>query len=134
MTHAPFFNYARRSASAPTNDRSQPHRRWQSLLSLMEHDRPYLDTQLMQREIADRLGVSCRTLSRLISQHRSDNFNGFVNEYRLREACRLLRDPRYDRLSVESIATKSGFNSRGVFYRAFKAQIGVSPAVYRADN
>ncbi|CAH1000835.1 HTH-type transcriptional activator RhaS [Neolewinella maritima] len=112
-------------------NRSAAATRWQQLITLMERERPYLDTQLMQQEIADRLSVSCRTLSRLIGEQSYHNFNGLVNDYRLREAKRLLRDPQYASQSVDAIATLAGFNSRGTFYRAFKQSEGRSPAAYR---
>ena len=108
--------------------------RWHELLALMEEEKIYLDPQLLQQHVAERLRVSCRTLTRLLAEHSPYNFNGFVNAYRIREAARLLRDCRKRNLSVAAIGAKAGFNSRGVFYRAFTQQLGESPAAYRAKH
>ena len=104
---------------------------WQRLLAHMVEDRPYLDPLLMQRDLAERFNISTRTLCRLVTQHTDDNFNTFINRYRVEEACRLMYDPQYAHFSVEVIAMQAGFNSRGSFYRAFKAIVGTSPAQYR---
>ena len=107
--------------------------RWQQLRDLMTLERPYLNTQLMQDDIALRLGISSRTLSRLLHRHSENNFNGFVNAYRLAEAERMICDRQYTNLTIEAIATRCGFNSRGVFYRAFRDRRGMSPLEYRAQ-
>ena len=107
------------------------HELWQRLLLHIERERPYLRPLLMQADLAETLGVSTRTLCRIVTQYSPDNFNTFINRYRVEEACRLMRDPRYGDLSVEMIAHQAGFNSRGSFYRAFKHIKGTSPAQYR---
>ena len=104
---------------------------WQQLLHHLERDRPYLDLLLMQRHLADKLSISTRTLCRLVTTFTPDNFNTFINRYRVEEACRLMRDPAYGHLSVETLALRAGFNSRGSFYRAFRTIVGTSPSQYR---
>lgn len=105
--------------------------RFVRLLDIMREERPYLDGNLLQRDIAERLGICNRTLSRLISEHTDDNFSAFINRYRLREAMRLLTDDRYRHLSIEQIGQKAGFNTRSVFHRVFREETGGSPAQYR---
>jgi AraC-like DNA-binding protein len=100
----------------------------------MRRERLYLNGGLLQQQIADRLGISSRTLSRLIYRHTRSNFSRFVNAYRLQEALRLLAQPQYRHLSIEQIGQKAGFNSRGVFHRVFREETGSSPAEYRAGK
>lgn len=107
--------------------------RWQQLRDLMALERPYLDTQLMQDDISLRLGISSRTLSRLLQRNSQHNFNAFVNDYRLQEAEQMICDRQYANLTIEAIATQCGFNSRGVFYRVFRDRRGMSPLEYRAQ-
>ena len=100
----------------------------------MREERPYLNCDLVQRDITEKLHISNRTLSRLLSEQSGQNFNAFVNEYRVAEARRLMRDPKLDHLSLEALASRAGFNSRAVFYRCFKGLEAVSPARYRANH
>lgn len=102
------------------------------LLHLMEEERIYLNTDLLQRDVAKQLGVSSRTLSRVLRRSANTNFNGFINRYRIREARRLLTDPEFAHLTTEAIGTQAGFNSRVTFYRAFREETGRSPAKYRS--
>ncbi len=110
---------------------SAPQDNWNLLLYLMEREQPYLDPFLMQEDVADRLTLSTRTLSRLLSERTDHNFCTFINAYRLEEALRLLRDGRLRHLSIVHIARQSGFNSSGTFYRTFREVAGMSPATYR---
>lgn len=120
------------SGLSASDRRGEPQSdRWTSLLHLMENEQLYLKPELTQQDVAARLWVSCRTLSRLLHDRSSKNFNGFINNYRVAEARRLLRDPAYRNLTIDAIGTRSGFNSRGVFYRMFKEVVGMSPARYR---
>lgn len=100
----------------------------------MQQDKPYLDSKLVQRDIADKLHVSNRTLSRLLSEKANLNFNAYINEYRVREARRLMQDRSLRHLSLESLAQRAGFNSRAVFYRCFKTAENLSPARYRSNQ
>ena len=100
----------------------------------MRDERPYLDCKLVQRDIAKKLHISNRTLSRLLSEQAGKNFNSFVNEYRVAEARRLMQDRGLEHLSLEALASRAGFNSRAVFYRCFKLAEEISPARYRANQ
>ena len=107
---------------------------WQRLLRLMEEEHPYLNSKLVQQDIARDLHISNRTLSRVMREKAGTNFNTFVNHYRDRKARKLMEDPSLDHLSLEALAQMAGFNSRAVFYRCFKNLEKESPAQYRARH
>lgn len=78
---------------------------------------------------AAELGIQPRLLRRLISEHfRFDNFNQFLNHYRLQEAARQLRTTK---LSISRIAYDVGFSTISTFNTAFKAQYEQTPTAYR---
>jgi len=60
-----------------------------------------------------------------------DSFTAFINEYRVREAARLLSDPANNHFTIESLGLSSGFSDRTTFYRVFKKSAGVSPSTFR---
>lgn len=55
----------------------------------------------------------------------------YVQQVRVREACRLLTDSE---TSIEEIATQAGFPDRYYFSRVFKKHTGRSPAAYRKQT
>ena len=82
---------------------------------------------------AQLMGINRNYLSQAINRCTGGNFNSFVNDYRVKEAIRIMSDSKSAALSVEGIAFSAGFNDRTTFYRAFKKHTGVSFAVFRSN-
>ncbi|HEX8428715.1 AraC family transcriptional regulator [Hymenobacter sp.] len=103
--------------------------RWATRLTqLMETDHPYLAPELTLPELAARLGTNTSMLSRVINTGFGQNFNDYVNEYRVREAERRLRDPKFQQYTLLAVALESGFNSKSTFNRVFKKLRGATPS------
>lgn len=95
----------------------------------METEKPYIDNELRLVHLADQLGFSTHLLSKVINNKSGKNFNKFVNEYRLREAERLLAET--NAASVKSVYFDVGFNSKAAFYAAFKQKHNCTPSEFR---
>jgi len=98
------------------------------LLKLMTEERPWLEPELTLTELAQRLHTHPAQLSRIINLGCGQNFNDFVNAYRVAEAQRKLADPRYTHYSLLGVALESGFNSKSTFNRVFKKLAGQAPS------
>jgi AraC-like DNA-binding protein len=98
------------------------------LLALMSEQQPWLEPELTLTELAHRLRLPPGLLSKVINTGCGQNFNDFVNAYRVREAQRLLADPRFAHYSLVGVALESGFNSRSTFNRVFKKMVGQAPS------
>lgn len=98
------------------------------LLALMTEEQPWLEPELTLTEVAKRLRITPGLLSKVINSGCGQNFNDFVNAYRVREAQRLLADPRFAHYSLVGVALESGFNSRSTFNRVFKKLVGQAPS------
>jgi AraC-like DNA-binding protein len=98
------------------------------LLALMTEEQPWLEPELTLTEVAKRLRITPGLLSKVINTGCGQNFNDFVNAYRVREAQRLLADPRFAHYSLVGVALESGFNSRSTFNRVFKKVVGQAPS------
>ncbi|MDL2305945.1 helix-turn-helix domain-containing protein, partial [Bacteroides sp. OttesenSCG-928-D19] len=61
------------------------------------------------------------------------NINTYINEYRIKEAIRIMSDPGYRTLTLDAIADEAGFNDRQNFHRVFKKKTGLSPGVFRKN-
>ena len=69
-------------------------------------------------------------ISKIINQEFRKNFSSFVNEYRIKEALRMLQAEDYQKYSVEGISKMVGFESRSTFNIVFKEITGVTPTFY----
>ncbi|MCC3153500.1 AraC family transcriptional regulator [Hymenobacter sp. BT770] len=103
----------------------QPWR--EKLLRLMAEEQPWLEPELTLAELAHRLRTNTSLLSHVINTGCGQNFNDFVNRYRVAEAERKLQDPRLVHYSLVGIALECGFNSKSTFNRVFKKLTGRTP-------
>ncbi len=97
------------------------------LTSLIETEKPYLDSQLTLKELSKKIGVNTSFLSHTINKGFDKNFNDFINEYRIEEVKKTLKSGNATDETFLSIAFDCGFNSKATFNRAFKKFTGISP-------
>jgi AraC-like DNA-binding protein len=116
----------------PTETAAEPDAelaRWMArLLAHMQAARPYLEPELTLGELATQLRTNTSWLSKVINSGCGQNFNDFINEYRVREAERCLRDPQFRHYTLLAVALKAGFNSKSTFNRVFKKLRGQTPS------
>ena len=95
-------------------------------------EKPFLDSKLKQEDILLRLNTSAKLLLKILKENGFENFNAFLNHYRVNEAKMLIEAPENSNLKMEAIANKAGFGTRQSFYNAFETNTGLSPAYYRS--
>ena len=103
------------------------------LKKAMEARLYYRDPELSLSSLAEKLEIHPHELSRIINVALKKNFSDFVNEYRVKEFIRKMRDPAYDRITLLGMAYDSGFNSQSTFTRIFKQMTGRTPAEYKNE-
>ena len=102
-----------------------------SLLKKMETQKPYLDPELNLPTLAGQLDLSLNELSELVNRIFGENFNQFVNRYRVEESKRLLISEKHAHLSMVGIAFEAGFNSKTAFNTTFKKMTGLAPTDFK---
>ncbi len=102
-----------------------------NLEKLMNNEKIYLDHQLTEKMLAEKLNLQPYYLSRLINQHVNCSFNEYINKARIEETRRLLESEQSRKLTLYAIALDSGFSSESVFYINFKKYTGMTPSQYR---
>ena len=115
-------------AAAPAALAAELHPWREKLLRLMEQEQPWLEPELTLTELANRLRTHPAMLSKVINAGCGQNFNDFVNAYRVREARRKLADARFAHYSLVGVALESGFNSKSTFNRVFRKVTGQAPS------
>jgi AraC-like DNA-binding protein/F0F1-type ATP synthase membrane subunit c/vacuolar-type H+-ATPase subunit K len=99
------------------------------LEALFARERLHHAEDLSLRRLSRRLGLPDRKVSEAVNRVRGVNLSQYVNEYRIRDACTLLRDSDQGILQV---ALAVGFASKSNFNREFQRVTGHAPSVWRA--
>ena len=66
------------------------------------------------------LGLKNSEISDSIKSIKTNNFNDYVNKFRINYSIELINDNYLDNKTIESLAFESGFNSVQSFHRVFK--------------
>jgi AraC-like DNA-binding protein len=115
-------------ASAPGEDQRFRDR----LLALMRDDRFYRQEGLTIVALSRRIEIPEYRLRRVINQQLGyRNFNAYLNDLRIDDACRVLSDRTQERLPILNLALDLGYGSPGAFNRAFRAKTGQTPTDFR---
>ena len=104
---------------------------YETLLNYIEKKKPYLDNNLRLVNLADNVGFSSHTLSKLINEKAEKNFNQFINDFRLNEAERLLVED--EKMPIKNVYYEVGFNNKATFYKAFKNKHNCTPLEFKEN-
>ena len=96
----------------------------QAILYIHRHYRERISLS----DVAADVHLSAGYFSTLFKQATGQNYKSYLNDLRMKNACRMLAKPE---LSVTEICFACGFDSFSNFMRRFKARHGVSPLKYR---
>ncbi|MBN2681993.1 MAG: tetratricopeptide repeat protein [Bacteroidales bacterium] len=114
-------------------DEDKIHSLKNEILVLMEEEKFYLNKNFSIEEMARVLETNRQYVSQIINEKFGKNFNNFINEYRIKEARRLLANDTKNIYTIEGIAQEVGFNSRTSFISAFKKYTGVTPSFFKRN-
>lgn len=103
------------------------------LMYLLEVEKIYKDSDLSIKFVASKLLLSSRNLSEIINDELKMSFSEFITEFRIKEAQRILSDPKTRDKSVLDIAYDVGYNSKSAFNRAFKNITRMTPSQFRKN-
>ena len=103
----------------------------EQLKKFMVEKEPFLEPSLTIQELADQVNFPVRDLSVLINHHINQHFFDFVNEYRVKKAMTILKDPTKKEVTVLEILYEVGFNSKSSFHTSFKKYTNQTPTAFR---
>lgn len=96
-----------------------------------EKSRNYLNKNFTISLLASQLNTNSKYLSEIIKNHRTENFNHYINGLRINYIVnKLYGDPKYREYKISYLAKESGFSSPQVFVLAFKKINGVTPSYF----
>ncbi len=88
----------------------------------------FRDNELSLGKLAAACGMSTHMASAAINECSGGNFYDWINQYRVREAQRLLRETEEP---ITTISYAVGFNAKSTFNTAFRRISGCTPSEYR---
>lgn len=103
----------------------------EKLESVMNKDEFYQRDDASLSKLASELGSSTHHLSQVLNESLQISFQDLLARYRIREACRMLRQDEFAHVKIENIATMVGYNSKSAFNTAFKKRTDLTPSDYR---
>jgi AraC-like DNA-binding protein len=111
-------------------DESKKDEILEKLNEVMKNEKPYLISDLKLKDLSSSSGISPHNISQVLSQKLGTKFYDYINQYRIEEAKKLLRDSSYSNYSILSIAMEVGFGNSASFYRAFKKFTDQTPTQF----
>lgn len=103
----------------------------EQLLKYMQTSKPFLDSNISIKELAEQVDIPSYYLSYIINECLHQNFFDFINTYRIKESQQLIDQHINDKTTILEIIYESGFNSKSVFNTAFKKHTGQTPSEYK---
>ena len=104
------------------------------ILQKLTGEKLYRDPKYTTAKLARDLHTNTRYISAAVAVSTGQNYCALVNGLRLRDACKMLRSPKYAHLTAEEIGLLSGFASRQAFYTAFSRIYDCTPREYRTPR
>lgn len=105
--------------------------KYQQIISFFDATKVFKNKEINLFMVADLLQMSYRDVSKLINNYGNKNFNQFINEFRIKEAQKLIKEDTFDKFNLSGIAEEVGFNSRSTFFAAFKSITGMTPIEFK---
>lgn len=106
----------------------------EKILEQLQVYKAYEDPELSLAALAKVLKTNPALISRTINQGFEQNFNDFVNQFRINAVKEMLEKGEHKRQTLLGIAFDCGFNSKATFNRSFKKVTGMSPKEWLEQN
>ena len=94
----------------------------------MTQQQIYRDENLNLSRLSRRMSVPSRQISSAVNRVSGMNVSQYVNQHRIKEACRLLEETEQ---SVTAVMFASGFQTKSNFNREFRRVTGLTPVTWR---
>ena len=130
-----YWKRRHRKATPEVEESPSEEATYQLLLRIRQHmdeQRPYLNSELKVRDIANYLGTNSRYISYCIKRVEQCTFSAYINKHRVAYAQQLMR--RHPDIKLTEVYLKSGFANEISFFRTFKTIVGMTPSEWKAKE
>ena len=103
--------------------------------NVMENSEELFSPDFSIERLAQLIDSKYKYVSQVIHEEYDCNFNTYLNDYRIKEACKRISDmEHYGNLTIEAIGNSVGFKSRSTFVSSFKRVTGLTPSEYQKQD
>lgn len=102
--------------------------------NVMKTEKPFKNPNLKIKDLAAMIDSNAHSLSFLFNQYLDKSYYDYVNEWRVGEFKRLVKEIDPSKYTLTSMAEMCGFSSRASFFRHFKTHTGMTPAEYLKES
>ena len=125
--------------NAPKDDKAcnnELRMAFDTIVRYMEGSRGIYNPDFNIHTLADAVGITSSRISQAINNVGGKNFNAFLGEYRIKEACRIMLEmvPKHQRPTMEVVAEKVGYKSRPHFLSVFKQVTGLTTTEFMRQS
>lgn len=138
LMQAPSANDASLNEALPADDKAerlskeQVHELVKKIAAVMDDVQKISQPDFSLNMLAKEVGSNTAYVSWVINNIYHHNFKAFLNEYRIREACRRMDDhEHYGHITIQALIKDLGYSSYSNFVTAFKKVNGMTPSQYQ---
>ena len=91
---------------------------------------PFLDQRYSIHDLSLDVGIPVYQLLPIINNYYKDNFNSWINKFRVNYFISLWEQQANRELTIDALARKSGFSNRSTFINAFKKEKKTTPTMF----
>ncbi|MBV8326660.1 helix-turn-helix domain-containing protein [Chryseobacterium sp.] len=100
-------------------------------LKTFEDSGKFLKSEISLNYLASQFKTNATYLSQIINNHKSQNFNNYINSLRMKYITdKLYNEKKYREYKISYLAQECGYASSQVFVNAFKNEHGVTPSYF----
>ncbi|WP_158309105.1 helix-turn-helix domain-containing protein [Flavobacterium branchiophilum] len=103
---------------------------FEKIKNVVEKDKLFLDNELSINNIAKKINTNISYISKAINIKTGENFNNFINQYRIHYFKELLKKKDNDSYKLKYLYSESGFKNQSTFNKAFKKIENKTPSEY----
>lgn len=129
MVKPKLFIFKKKYANSQLDEKDK-EKLYKTLIEQIKHKQLYLNPELTLIRVSKNLNIMPKILSQIINEKRNQNFNEFINTFRIEESKKYLKE-KSSAMTIQEIYYASGFNSKSAFNHAFKKYTGLTPKEYR---
>jgi len=104
------------------------------ILTYITTEKPYLNPHFSSHDISRTLNIPQIRVSNCFNKELGIPFPAYRNKLRIEHAIKLFHAETHKNISIEGIAEMSGFKSKTIFYKIFKAEYGTTPVDWIREN
>ncbi|MFK7813928.1 MAG: helix-turn-helix domain-containing protein [Maribacter sp.] len=118
---------------SPKKEQKNLEKLFQKIDEYMKTSESFIQSELTIVDVAKDLQIHTKQISTAINKIHNQNFNSYVNKFRIEKAISLLREQDHS-LSIEGVGYEVGFHSKSAFYAAFKKVTGTTPTKFKTNR